>query len=245
MDAYETINGYTVTLGENGWICDDPDFDPQRPYDNRDPRFARTVLCNGMIFKGSVIETFKGGRDDAPVSQGGSPTGYFLRKYIQESTNFAPDRIVSNQHQWIIDRYAEKLLTYAESMVQAFNDPSYTDATYTRSAFWALNEVRKNAGMPLITTTSKDEFLEKVRNEWRVEFAFEDHRFWDVRRWMIGNETQREICGADIEQGVNGQLLFKRFVYETRVWNNRMNLYPIPQDELYKNINLNPQNPGW
>ncbi len=245
VDAFETINGYPVTLSDNGWICNDPDFDPQRPYNNRDPRFARTVLANGMPFKDSEIETFRGGRDDAPVSEGGSPTGYFLRKYIQESTNFAPDRIVSNQHHWIIYRYAETLLTYAESMVEAFNDPNYSDATFTRSALWALNQVRSNAGMPLISTTSREEFIEKVRNERRVEFAFEDHRFWDIRRWMIGNETQREIYGVSIDKNLNGELLFAQFLYETRAWNDRMNLYPIPQSELFKNKNLNPQNPGW
>ena len=67
VDAFETINGYSVTLGNDGWICRDPEFDPLRPYDNRDPRFYRVVLANGMDFKGSVIETFVGGDDDMPV----------------------------------------------------------------------------------------------------------------------------------------------------------------------------------
>ncbi len=245
VDAFQTINGYPVTLGENGWICEDPGFDPQHPYENRDPRFARTILANGSTFKGSTIETFIGGNDYAAVSAGGSPTGYFLRKYIQESTSFVPDQLVSNKHHWVIYRYAETLLTYAEAMIEAFGDPSYTDETFKYSAAWALNQVRANAGMPDVTASGKEEFLEALRNEWRVEFAFEDHRFWDVRRWKIGDATQRDIYGVSIEQNGAGNYSFQRALYETRSWNERMYLYPIPQSELFKNANLNPQNIGW
>ena len=245
VDAFETINGYSVTLEENGWISDDPNFNSQFPYDNRDPRFSRVVLANGMEFKESTIETFIGGKDDAVISQGGSPTGYFLKKYIQESTSFAPDHLVPNKHHWVIYRYAETLLTYAESMINAFNDPTYVDGTYKYSALWAINQVRANAGMPAITTTNKDEFMNRLYNEWRVEFAFEDHRFWDVRRWKIADKTQRELYGVKIETLPNGKLQFFRNLYETRTWKDCMYLYPIPQDELFKNTNLNPQNSGW
>lgn len=245
VDAFETINGYKVTLEDIGWVTEDPDFDPQNPYANRDPRFYNTILANGMVFKNSVIETYEGGRDFQQVTQGGSPTGYFLRKYIQESTSFDPYNPVSNKHHWVIYRYAETLLTYAESMIQAFGDAEYTDGTYKYSALWAINEVRSNAGMPNITSSTKGEFLEKLYNEWRVEFAFEDHRFWDVRRWKIADSTQRELFGVKIERSTNGTFSFHRNLYETRNWSDRMYFYPIPQSELFKNENLNPQNSGW
>ncbi len=245
VDAFQTVNGYPVVLGEFGWECDDPAFNPQRPYDNRDPRFARAVLANGNPFKGSQIASYAGGEDDATVTQGGSPTGYFLRKYIQESTSFSPDNPVSARHHWIIYRYAETLLTYAESMIEAFGDPDYTDAEYPYSAAWALNSVRANAGMPSVEVKDKDGFIEALRNEWRVEFAFEDHRFWDVRRWRIAEDTQRDIYGVRIERLEGGNLAFHRDLYETRTWSERMYLYPIPQSELYKNSSLNPQNQGW
>ena len=64
VDAFETANGYRVTLENTGWVCDDPDFNPQAPYENRDKRFYRTILANGMTFKESTVETFKGGIDD-------------------------------------------------------------------------------------------------------------------------------------------------------------------------------------
>lgn len=242
VDAFETINGAAVKLTDAGWVSDDPQFDPQKPYDNRDPRFYRTVLANGMTFKDSEIEVFEGGADHAEVTAGGSPTGYFLRKYIQETTSFVPDKTVTNKHHWVVYRYAETLLAYAESMVNAFGSPDYSDPDYPYSALWALNQVRSNAGMP---ETDADEFKNKLINEWRVEFAFEDHRFWDVRRWKIGDETQRELVAVSIRKDADGTLNFYRQVYENRKWTDRMYFYPIPQSELFKNRNLYPQNLGW
>ncbi len=244
-EAFETAAGYPVTLGSFGWESDDPAFDPSNPYANRDPRLAQTILANGMQFKGVRIELFEGGTDDLQVTAGGSPTGYFLRKYLQESTSFTPGSLVTNKHFWVIYRYAETLLTYAESMVEAFDSPDYTDATFTQSARWALNQVRANASMPDVTVAGKEEFTEKLRNEWRVEFAFEDHRFWDIRRWKTGRQTQRELYGVKILPGSSGTLVFSKFLYENRAWDDKMNLFPIMQTELFKNPNLAPQNPGW
>ena len=185
---------------------------------------------------------FEGGADHAEVTAGGSPTGYFLRKYIQETTSFVPDKTVTNKHHWVVYRYAETLLAYAESMVNAFGSPDYSDPDYPYSALWALNQVRSNAGMP---ETDADDFRNKLINEWRVEFAFEDHRFWDVRRWKIGDETQRELVAVNIRKDADGTLNFYRQVYENRKWTDRMYFYPIPQSELFKNRNLYPQNLGW
>ena len=246
VDAFQTVNGYPVTLENTGWKCDDPDFDAAEPYANRDPRFYRTVLANGMDFKGSQIEVFEGGKDFNEIYAGGTPTGYFLRKYIQEETSFVPDNTVTKKHHWVIYRYAETLLTYAESMACAFpNNVEYTDGTYTRSALWALNQVRANANMPAIEACSQEEFMEHLRNEWRVEFAFEDHRFWDVRRWKIADETQRELYGVKVVKQNDGTFAFYKNQYESRTWKDCMYLYPIPQSELFKNANLNPQNQGW
>lgn len=245
VDAFETANGYTVSLVDNAWVCADPDFDPKHPYDNRDPRLAKTVVTDGSMFKEKEIQTYKGGLDDAPVATGGSATGYFLRKHVQEDVSFDANAPAVKRHDWIVYRYAEALLSYAEAMTEGFGDPDYTDATYTRSARWALNQVRQNAGMPEVTTTGKEAFLERLRNEWRVEFAFEDHRFWDIRRWKMGADTQVNLYGVAITKADDGTKTYVRRLYENRTWNDRMYLYPIPQSELYINQNLAPQNPGW
>jgi hypothetical protein len=86
-------------------------------------------------------------------------------------------------------------------------------------------------------------FRDKLRNERRVEMAFEDQRFWDIRRWKIGSKT-RDIYGVDITKAGSGSLTFTQKLVETRVWDEKMNLYPIPQIELNINSQLG-QNPGW
>ncbi len=245
VDAFQTAAGYDITLGSDGWQTDDPDFDVTRPYEGRDPRFERAILANGMSFKGSTIETFVGGADySATRADLGSPTGYYLRRYIQETTSFTPEAELSNKHSWIVYRYAETLLSYAEAANEYFRDPDKTDGTLRLSARDALNQVRANAGMPDVTAQGYDAFKEALQREWRVEFAFEDHRFWDVRRWKIGASTQTQIDGVSILR--TGETFeYSRMMVERRTWADRMNLYPIPQKELFCNENLNPQNSGW
>lgn len=244
VDAFETINGYAVTLTDLGWVSEDPEFDPTQPFANRDPRFYKTVLADGMTFKGVTIDVKDGGADNLSVIEGGTPTGYFLKKYVIEGTSFEVGQEAVFKHTWVAYRYAETLLSYAESMINAFGDPNYTDATFTKSALEALNEVRANAGMPAKFIADKEDFVNALRNEWRVEFAFEDHRFWDIRRWGIGSETQRELYGIRILEN-DGQKEYRKVVYETRQWKEAMNLYPIPQEKLFVNTNLAPQNNGW
>ncbi len=245
VDAFQTLAGYDITLTSDGWTTDDPNFDVTNPYEGRDPRFARAILANGMTFKGSSIETYVGGRDYSKTrSDLGTVTGYYLRRYLIEDVDFTPEAQVTAKHQWIIYRYAEALLSYAEALNEYLGSPTATDGTFTLSALDALNQVRANAGMPAVTAASADAFREAVRREWRVEFAFEDHRFWDVRRWDIGLSTQGQIDGVQITR--NGNTFdYKRVTVEKRTWAPKMNLYPIPQTELFCNPNLQPQNNGW
>jgi len=242
VDAFQTLGGYDITLEGNSWRTTDPDFNLAEPYEGRDPRFARAILANGMSFKGTAIETFVGGKDySATRSDLGTVTGYYLRRYIQESTSFTPENTVTNKHQWIVYRYAEVLLSFAEAANEALGSP--TDASLGMSALEALNQVRANAGMPNVTATSQSAFREAIRREWRVEFAFEDHRFWDIRRWKIASGVMGQLDGVEIVK--NGATLsYKRKVVETRTWSDKMNLYPIPQAETFNNPNLT-QNTGW
>lgn len=244
VDAFETKGGYDITLAADGWHTSDPAFDITKPYENRDPRFARAVLANGMSFKGSAIETFVGGKDySATRSELGTPTGYYLRRYIQESTSFTPEASVTNKHQWIVYRYAEALLSYAEAVNEYLGSPSATDGTFTLSALDAINQVRANADMSDVEATTQAAFRDAVRREWRVEFAFEDHRFWDVRRWKIGQSVMGQIDGVEIVKS-GSDLSYSRKMVESRTWSEKMNLYPIPQAETFNNPNLT-QNTGW
>ena len=245
VDAFQTINGYDITLTEDGWQTDDPDFDITRPYEGRDPRFARAILADGMEFKSSVIETFVGGADySATRADLGSPTGYYLRRYIMPTSSFEYEAEVKNKHSWIVARYAEILLSYAEAANEYFGDPDATDGTLTKSAREVLNMVRANAGMPDVDAAGYEAFKQAVQREWRVEFAFEDHRFWDVRRWKIGDSTQKVINGVQIVRA-GEKKEYSLIKVESRPWADRMYLYPIPQSELFCNPNLAPQNKGW
>ena len=248
VDAFETKNGYKVTLTADGWVCDDPQFDPQKPYDNRDPRFARTILADGMSLRGETLAVYAGGDDDVSVSLGGSATGYFVRKFLNEDANFDPEAsgaVPESNHHWVLYRYAETLLSYAEAMVNAFESGTYVDTEFKVSALEALNEVRRNASMPAVSGGTKEQLLESIRNEWRVEFALEDHRFWDVRRWKLGADTQTQLYGVYIVRNLDGTKTYRQRLVENRTWREAMYFYPIPQAELFKNTNLYPQNPGW
>ena len=243
VDAFQTKNGYDITLGEDGWHTDDPSFDITKPYEGRDPRFARAILADGMSFKGSTIETFVGGADYSATRQDlGSPTGYYLRRYIMEATDFTPEANVSLKHSWIVCRYAEILLSYAEALNE-YRGPDYKGEGFTMTAREALNLIRANAGMPSISVSGKDAVRTAIQREWRVEFAFEDHRFWDVRRWKLGETTQKQVYGVEIT-ATPADKQYKRVLVENRTWNDKMYLYPIPQSEYFCNHNLT-QNEGW
>ena len=108
---------------------------------------------------------------------------------MNETVSLDPSKPVTKEHHYILFRYAEVLLNYAEAMAE-WKGESYTDDKHTMTATAALNQVRNAANMPNITTTG-DAFKESVRRERRVELAFEDHRFWDIRRWKIGEQTQK------------------------------------------------------
>ncbi|MGV8093917.1 MAG: RagB/SusD family nutrient uptake outer membrane protein [Mangrovibacterium sp.] len=215
------------------------------PYLNRDPRFYKTIAYNGSyLMTGamrSTVETFTGGKNGQPIN-GATLSGYYLKKYIDETISLIPTAPVSKPHHYILVRYAEILLNYAEAMNE-WNGPDYKDATHPLSAREALNRIRAYAGMPDITGDgSKDAFRNRVRNERRVELAFEDHRFWDIRRWKTGDAV-KAIYGVKITYD-GSTYQYTRQKIQDRVWDDKMYLYPIPNTERYINGNLT-QNPGW
>ena len=95
--------------------------------------------------------------------------------------------------------------------------------------------------MPPIEDTG-EAFTKRLRNERRIELAFEDHRFWDICRWMDG-DVVKDIYGIKITKR-ESKYTYTRTKIQTRIWDRKMYLYPIAQTELYKNPNLT-QNSGW
>jgi len=235
VDSYE--------MQTTGLAIDDPasGYDANFPYQDRDPRLEKTIVVNNAMWKGVQIETWYGGAHAQP-KVGATKTGYYLRKHIIESINLDPTNTTRKKHTWVLFRFGEVLLNYAEAMNEVYgpDDP----AGNTLSAVDAVNMLRARAEMPEFPAgMSQSDFREKLRNERRVELAFEDHRFWDIRRWKIG-ETTTEIMGVIIGTNPFGNFAYQKILVQERIFEDRMNLYPIPQTELYLNSNLI-QNPGW
>jgi len=235
------VNAYEMKT--TGLPVDDPDsdFDPIFPFNNRDPRLEKTVIINGSVWKGKMVEVWYGGTNAEPKTFA-TKTGYYLKKYVIESVNLEPGNVSPKRHSWIIFRYGEILLNYAEAMNEAYGSEDAADLGMT--ALQAVNMIRQRAGMPDFPAgMTQEQFRKKLRNERRVELAFEDHRFWDVRRWKIGSQTTN-IKGITVQLNPFGGYLYEEKDVDKRIWNEKMNLYPIPQKEIFINNNLT-QNPGW
>lgn len=215
------------------------------PYADRDPRLSMTIAHNGMIWPKKKLEIWEGGANGLPLNNA-TVTGYYLKKYVNSEINFESGSTVTKKHHnWILFRYAEILLNYAEAMVNAFGSPTYSDSNYPMSALTAVNllRVRADVNMPLYPENlSPEDFMKRLKNERRVELAFEGHRFWDVRRWKDLEETA-EIFKVEVKK-VDGKLAYNKKLYDTRVVADRMYFYPISASEIFKNDYLI-QTPNW
>ena len=204
----------------------------------RDPRLYLNVLYNGAAWLDQTVETNEGGLHTG--MEGGTKTGYYLRKHMNELVSLDPVTPLEKEHHFPLFRYAEILLNYAEAAYEWVGADVVPEGC-PMTARAALNLVRDCADMPHVTATG-DEFRERLRNERRIELAFEDHRFWDIRRWKIG-EVVKDIYGIQIS-GTSGSYSYQRVLVEHHQWDDKMYLFPIPQEEIYKNGNL-VQNEGW
>ncbi len=213
------------------------------PYKDRDPRFYLTIVHNGMLWPAKkAVDISEGGANGLPLTNA-TTTGYYLRKYVDNSISFeAGSTTAATHHNWILFRYAEVLLNYAEAMIHVNGNCDFKDAIYTMSAREALNAVRKRAGMPEVAACSQDEFLTRVKHERRVEMAFEGQRFWDLRRWKNLDET-KNIYAVRITHH-DGVLSYEKTLLSERSVSDKLYFYPIANVELFKNKKL-VQNSGW
>ena len=231
VDAYETTGGRTFTWKDPSMAA--------RPYENRDPRFAATIMPNNSTFQGRPVECWEGGAD-GPDKNNASRTGYYLLKYVDPELKLLQGQ--SAIHSWIIIRLGEIYLNYAEAMNEAYGPDA--KGIYGKSAREAVNEVRGRVGMPDVVADSKEEMREKIRHERRVELAFEDHRFWDVRRWMTApDDLNAPLKGVKVTRLSYNSFEYQSVEVERRSFKRSMYFYPIPQNEL--NITGWPQNPLW
>ncbi|KAA6344785.1 RagB/SusD family nutrient uptake outer membrane protein [termite gut metagenome] len=247
VEAYEMKNGMLPDQPNSG-------YRPLYPFSNRDPRLEATIWHDESVFYGVQFQTWR--RDVTSDKIGGkhyitgySRTGFFLRKYMDIDQNPSASG-ASLPNCYPVIRYADILLCYAEALNEYYDSPGAVPEDQVR---WAIDKVRSRAEMPSVDVTfanrgwafTQENIRKLIRNERRVEFAFEEYRFWDIRRWMIGTETQKEAHELDIVLEDDDKT--KRYTVkpiEKRVYEDKMNLMPIPQNEINRNANL-VQNWGW
>jgi hypothetical protein len=237
VDAFPMANGRAITDAASG-------YNAQAPYVNRDPRLALTVFCNGSIWLKRAVETFTGGKDKPGGNTVQTRTGYYLRKFMADMSN---NTTYTNQnHNFIFFRYAEILLNKAE----ALNELGRTSEVYEQ-----LVLLRKRAGITagsnnlygIAAGLNQTQMRTVIQNERRIELAFEEHRFWDIRRWKIAPQVlSGQVKGMRITKDAANNTLSFQVVDAAPVTFNAAKLYhmPIPYSEIVKNQVL-VQNEGW
>jgi hypothetical protein len=236
VDAFPMANGLGINETGSGYSA-------AAPYNNRDPRLASTVFYNSLPWLSRNVQTFQGGLDkpDNPaVSPVETRTGYYLRKFLG---NFSTSTAFSSQsHNFPIFRYAEILLDHAE----ALNELGQVENAVTQ-----IKTIRSRAGIAAGTNSrygiktgiSQSEMRTLIQNERRIELAFEEHRFWDIRRWKIaGDVMNTPLNGMKITNGTTP--VYQVIPVALPVFMNRLYHMPIPYEEITKNSKLI-QNEGW
>lgn len=241
VDAYEMTNGKAITDADSG-------YDPQNPYANRDSRLAMTVAVNGEQWPNETLETFIGGANALPITYA-TPTGYYLKKYVNKSLTIGALNATTERHHWVIFRLAEFYLNYAEAMLNYTGSGYETSSGLSMTAAAALNVVRARAKQPnLATGLDANQFKERLQNERFVELAFEGHRFYDLRRWKVaGEQKYRTIKSMRITKNADGTFTYTpQSDTSTRsYWDDKMYLFPLAQSEILKSGGALTQNPGW
>jgi len=261
-------------------------YDLYNMYVNRDPRFYASITFQGAKFRNTTTGSErcyhyafwqrKGTSPDLglqfgdgyPTDNTSNETGYGLRKFLNPKSDIV--NWVGTSSNYPLFRMAELYLNKAEALNEYLSTPN-------QDVYDAINIVRKRAGMPLLPITAEDQtkigMRKRIRNERRVELFFEGHRFWDIKRWMVGDKclnipnyrmnsqpstdelnaaTSALKYGTDFAsisdpwktRDIGLSIFYKRTIDVKCTFTDKMYLFPIPQTEIDKNHNL-VQNYGW
>lgn len=237
VEAYETMNGLTIS--------EDPTYDPDNPFENRDPRLEQSLLYPGQEWNGRYYNPLD---QQIPNEEGdmvsnpdyyensvGSPAGLIIKKYVEPM----PEAVMQNSGQdLMVIRLPEMYLTYAEAAFETGQNMA--------QGLEYLNRVRTRAGLPKAAALTE----ELVRRERRVEFAFENLRYFDIVRWDLGEEAIDGTVYGVRKGSVNnetGEVTWEsdHIILEERNFVSERNyLLPIPQREMDNNPEMT-QNPGY
>jgi len=250
----ELVDAFPMNTGV-GIFEENSGYDERgNPYANRDPRFYNTITTDQTILatKDALGEPPRpvnialdpnGKSNDADAVRLGTKTGYYFRKPAHRFASINYYVLYSETTPLI--RIAEIKLAYAEAANEYY--PTNDDAPASDIAYKELSDIRKRAGIikgegkygyGLKDNMTKAQMREVIRNEKRIEFALEGHRFWDVRRWMIAettdNKTMTGMEPRKISGGDPNARTFTRFDLPKHVFKKAMYLWPIPYNEVTK-----------
>ena len=216
------------------------------PYADLEPRFHASVLYNGAPWKGRKIEPYVGGADGwcqwnlEREPKGRTTTGYYLRKMVDESHDVIA--YSGGVQPLIVLRYAEVLLNKAEACHKT-NDPAGANA--------AVRAIRDRVGLPYEDVTG-DYLWKAIRQERKVELAYEGLWYWDLRRWKVAHKpypeglTGYQQHGLKIEKNNDGTFTYTYVSVDDQDRNfpEKMYRFPMPSGELNNNA-LVEQYPEW
>lgn len=235
VDAFGMSNGKPIAHPDSG-------YDPENPYTNRDPRFYYSIIYDqaplsqgGFGASFSPVNIYLGTYQGIPTTQdavrAGTPTGYYINKMLNRF--ITANSFIAGPQSRPLMRYAEVLLNFAEAMNEY--------AGPTTEVYEAVELVRERAGLSpyqLEPGLSQEEMRVAIRQERRVELAFEGFRFWDVRRWMIAEDTQDQVMhGMEIRRNGADKTL-KEFEVRKHEFRKAMYFWPIPQSEVGKSSDM-------
>ena len=226
-----------------------PDWEPWHaqgvtatpPYAELEPRFHATVLYNGSDWKGRKIEPFVGGGDGfcewniEPEPKGRTTTGYYLRKIVDETHDVT--KYSSGVQPMTVIRYAEVLLNKAEALYETGEEGLAEDI---------VNDIRKRVGLPKVSASGAA-LMAAIRQERKVEFAFEGLLYWDLRRWGIAHEAYPtglagyQVHGLRITRDESdGSFTYDYVSVDDKNRNFPQKLYrfPLPAGELNNNAGI-------
>lgn len=260
VDAFPMKNGLPITdpasgysgIGDNMYKNRDPRFDASIEYNGSKRAFAgygdREVWTyTGVIPSGSAGSPETSASRDGIYVSGATLTGYYRYKACANEV-ITSSGLVSRPQ--LMMRYGEILLNAAEAINEYYGPDGKID---TLTVYSCLKAIRNRAGILAGTDgmfgikagMSKTEMRTFIQNERRIELAFEEQRFWDVRRWKIAPVTEnREMHGMEITRSASGTFSYRTIVIRKHVWDDKMYFWPIPSSELTKSPAL-VQNPGY
>ncbi|WP_448777334.1 RagB/SusD family nutrient uptake outer membrane protein [Bacteroides congonensis] len=251
VKAFYAKNGYPVTDTRSGINMADPNFSMMQLYAVLDNRFALNVYYHSSTFgdSGQALDMSEGGKDSPSFSENATRTGYYLAKFVsKKSAMLNPIQTLNSVHYNPLLRKSEVLFNFAEAANEAWGNPQVTGDGCLYSAYEIMKNVRSQAGGITFDSyldevaQSKDSFRKLIQNERRLEFAFESHRYFDMRRWVL--PLNEDVTGVAVTRNEDGTFGFKEQVVEKRKYEVKNYFAPLPYSELAKNKNL-VNNQGW